>query len=151
ARALQEWLRDASVPAVLLNADAPPAVPGDRLIYGDPCGAAILQKPLQPDSEGPHLSREYRPMVENSEQILLKYFTREQVKHFKLSGDTATFRDAAFFVDRRAGTIQWSAAPDDEFLNGQLGTLPRDQATWALVAFIKVRYFDDPAGVIARA
>jgi predicted O-methyltransferase YrrM len=47
ARALREWLRDASVPGVLLNADAPPAVPGDRLVYGDPCGLAILQKPLQ--------------------------------------------------------------------------------------------------------
>lgn len=52
-RAVQEWLRDASVPAVLLNADAPPAVAADRLVYGDPCGLAILQKPLQDvDSPG---------------------------------------------------------------------------------------------------
>lgn len=86
-----------------------------------------------------------------TEEILLKYFTREQVKCFELTEDTATFREAAFSVDRHAGTIHWSAAPYDEFLNGQLTELPRDQATWALVAFIKVRYFDDPAGVIARA
>jgi predicted O-methyltransferase YrrM len=52
ARALRDWLRDASVPAVLLNADAPPAVAGDRLVYGDPCGLAILQKPLQ-DMDSP--------------------------------------------------------------------------------------------------
>jgi predicted O-methyltransferase YrrM len=47
-RALREWLRDASVPAVLLNADVSPAVPADHLVYGDPCGLAILQKPFKP-------------------------------------------------------------------------------------------------------
>ena len=36
-------------------------------------------------------------------------------------------------------------------MNAQLRSLPIDQGTWMLVAFVKVRYFDDPNGVVERA
>ncbi|MCC7035351.1 MAG: class I SAM-dependent methyltransferase [Acidobacteria bacterium] len=45
-RALSEWLKRAPVPAILLNEGARPGVAGDTLVYGDPCGLGIVQRPL---------------------------------------------------------------------------------------------------------
>jgi hypothetical protein len=54
------------------------------------------------------------------QQILLKYFTPEQVKRFEVADDTGTVRQGDVSVDRQAGARQGSAATDDEFVNGQL-------------------------------
>jgi predicted O-methyltransferase YrrM len=43
-RALQEWLGRTGWPAVLLNGDVTASVPADALVFGDPCGLAIIQK-----------------------------------------------------------------------------------------------------------
>jgi predicted O-methyltransferase YrrM len=50
SRALHEWLQRVGAPAVLLNGDVSASVPAtpDDLVYGDPCGLALIQKPFQP-------------------------------------------------------------------------------------------------------
>lgn len=45
-RALSEWVERRRVPSMLLNAGARPGIQGDALIYGDPCGLGIIQKPF---------------------------------------------------------------------------------------------------------
>jgi predicted O-methyltransferase YrrM len=45
-RALSEWLGRNPVPAILLNGSATPGISGEALIYGDPCGLGIIQRPL---------------------------------------------------------------------------------------------------------
>lgn len=45
-RALSEWLTRNQVPAILLNEGAGRGVDGESLVYGDPCGLGIVQRPL---------------------------------------------------------------------------------------------------------
>jgi predicted O-methyltransferase YrrM len=45
-RALDEWVGRHGVRAMLLNADAKPGIPGEALVYGDPCGLGLIQKPF---------------------------------------------------------------------------------------------------------
>jgi SAM-dependent methyltransferase len=85
------------------------------------------------------------------QQILARYFTPEQIPRIAIDGDFAVIGDARFTIDRPHGSIVWSSAPSDEWLTPQLQSLPTDEGTWTLVAFLKVRCFDDPTGVISRA
>jgi SAM-dependent methyltransferase len=85
------------------------------------------------------------------QEVLAKYFTPEQLPRLTVEGDCAFVGEARFRIDREHGSIAWSSAPADEWLTTQLRSLPPEQGTWMLVAFVKVRYFDDPNGVVARA
>lgn len=90
-------------------------------------------------------------MQQDVQETLLRYFTPQQVPELTVVGNVVRIREVSFTLDPDQRSITWAAAPDEPWLNEQLSTLPRDRATWALVAFVKVRYFDDPSGVIARA
>jgi SAM-dependent methyltransferase len=160
-KAAREWLQNRDIPAILLNADARPRVPGADLVYGDACGLGIIQKPLQDAASGKKRgndsavgkitsreSRSYEPQVE---RILLKYFTVAQLPYLQVTGNTVAVGDARFEIDRSTETLQWSHAPQDPWLQEQLRVLPPEQGTWAVVAFLKVRHFDDSNQVIARA
>jgi len=51
-RAAREWTARRGVPALLLNADLVAGTAPERLVYGDPCGLAIIQKPYGQEQGG---------------------------------------------------------------------------------------------------
>jgi predicted O-methyltransferase YrrM len=44
-RAVHEWLRERDIPSILLNQTVRPGASRHDLVYGDPCGLGIIQKP----------------------------------------------------------------------------------------------------------
>jgi SAM-dependent methyltransferase len=78
-----------------------------------------------------------------------QYFTDDELAHGQAHGDQLTMFDAVF---RRHGDhLHVESVPDDPWLRDYVATLPDEQATWEVVAFVKVRRISSPAEVVARA